>query len=197
MKTESKKKRFLINSLSILIILVIVMVALNPKSSDKISFDQTDIPSVSFTNIVDLSIRSTSQGDRIKVALTRSGNTVNGEAFAQDILTVYKWGDTHFAPVKCGGNYPKELCKFGFVEVWLLTPLKDISKVGGGKVDVYQTVIKFVLDQRQIEDELSKVDIRTVDDLVDFHQSVARETGGTGGGTIITDYLNVFLGFNK
>ncbi len=195
MKTQSKKKRFLINLMAILVILAVGVTAAKVSTDSEVSFDPTDTPSLKVMKIIDLKIRHDPQGDAIRVALVPSSDSVNFPDLVKDVVTTYEWGNKHFAPAKCGEIYPKDLCKVGIVEVWLLAPLKNVPKEGVGKVTVYQVMIKFGLDQIQIEQKLMQADLMTVDDLVNFHKAVVQETEGTGGMIKSSDSLEVFVGF--
>lgn len=162
------------------------------------NFDGTkekDFPSLKTLEIAEISTDQNSQGDWIYIAVTRPSGS-NDETFIQDIATIYKWGNSHFAPVKCGKKYPKDFCKIGNVKIVLFGEVEAEKYDSDEKVNVKIVRVRLYLDQLYIDEFLANsAEITTIQDLVSFHEMVMQDTGGTGGSIRVPNSVELFTGF--
>lgn len=189
MKQNGKKKRLAINLVAVLIIGVVALLAtLSYQTAPKTGsspVEVTDLPKFSAMKIVEVKVEDA----KVQVAIEVVGE--DEPAIVADFVTLYQWGRSYFRPVKCGKEYPPNLCQIGEVHVFLLVLEKDVPSPTGEPVEVYLTKLEIWLDQSQIDAHLDPT-IRSFAELDELHSRVAQETQGTGGGAEVKN--EVFTG---
>lgn len=184
---HNPKKRLAINFVAILIIGVVAFLAIRgyqtaPKAGSS-SVEASDLPELT-SLVVETKVEPTKV--QAAIVLNRDGE----EAFVADVLDIYAWGRDHFRPIKCGDEYPPNLCQIGEVHIVILIPAKGVPSTNGESVDVYMTLVELWLDQTQIDVLFSPAAIPTsFAELDEFHASVAQQTQGTGGGAEVVNEI--------
>lgn len=171
-----RHKRNIINAVAILIIAAVALLGFSPFSqSAGQSQKAADLPRLSTMKIVEAKV------DTAKVQVAIEIVNKNEPAIVADFVTLYQWGRTKFGPVKCGKEYPVELCQIGEVHIFLLTLEEDVPSPAGPPVEVYLTKLEIWLDQIQIDTNLDPT-IQSFAELDKLFNDVAQQTQGTGGG---------------
>lgn len=186
MKQKNPMKRLAINIVAILIIAAVAFLASRYASPKGLTLDQIDLPQLSAMKVVEAKVDAA----RVQVAIEIVGE--DEPAIVADFVTLYQWGRTKFGPVKCGSEYPPELCQIGEVHIFLLGSQEDVPSVTGEPVEVYLTKLEIWLDQVQIDANLDPT-IQSFAEFEKIHNSVAQKTQGTGGGIELVN--EIFTGF--
>lgn len=171
-------KRHLLNLAGLLVILAVGFGAsrlYNPDPFD-LGVEGVELPRLSAFDPVDVVFDL--DNARISFALELKSTATQGPIVA-DILELYRWSRQHYRPVKCGDEYPPELCKYGTTQIWVLQ--RGQVTVVGGVAEAYQVIWAMGLDQEQIDQLLNSIPPATVSELDQFHQRAAQSTDGTGG----------------
>ncbi len=186
-----KYKRLVLNTIAILVIAAVAFLAYRSYSaSNAPKLDGGgDLPSLRTLKIVDATV----DPGAIQVAIDLVKGADEKTAVA-DFLEIYKWGRTHFGPIKCGPDYPLALCQIGEVRIYLLKQTEVPSTQG--PVLAYAVIGSMGLDQVQIDVLLNKDTVQpaTFDELVAFHKNVADQTAGTGGYIQLNSAPLIFTG---
>lgn len=176
---HNPRKRLAINIVAILIIGAVAFLASSPFSQSAAGrpSKDVDLPKLSAMKIVEAKV------DDAKVQVAIEIVARDEPAIVADFVAIYRWGRTKFGPIKCGSEYPPELCQIGEVHIFLLTLEEDVPSPTGKPVEVYLTKLEIWLDQIQIDVRLDPtVRLSSFTEIDELHNSVARETQGTGGG---------------
>jgi len=195
-------KRRILNALSLIVIVAVGVLA--SRFYDKpltIAPDSdTPAPDVNYLGIVEIlfepeGVPERSLPGRIAIALEIPERTPPPGGFLADLLEVYRWSRQYYLPIKCGDDYPPNLCQYGQTEIYLVGRSK--MQVIGGMADVYALRYVMILDQQQIDNLFAGGVAELMEgpqDLVDFHLQVAQTTQGTGGGFAAIEGLQIFPG---
>lgn len=116
----------------------------------------------------------------------------NPDDLAADFIDIYRWGRTYFSPLKCGPDYPADMCKIGVVYILVVSLEETLNREGANQG--YFPVLDISLDQVQI-DRMMENPPGTIDELASFHQQVVEQTQGTGGSIKVYDPPEIFNGF--
>lgn len=117
-------------------------------------------------------------GVALQVNVTAGGNP---DDLARDIVAVYRWGRDHYGPVKCGPDYPPNLCRYGEIGIILLVTVPSESFGPEGKIsrESYAAIIEMGCDQIQIDKMLADPPA-DLDALDQFQAQAAQASLGTG-----------------
>ncbi len=137
------------------------------------TFDASDGPKVKALKVVQIA----SDDNGIAVAL-EINKGASPEAFLNDILETYRWGNAKYGAHKCGKDYKPALCDMKRTMVVLVVT----SEVPGvhGKAKVYMTAVVMGLDQVQTKLLLDNPP-STPTAVLSYHADVMKATMGTGG----------------
>jgi len=195
-------KRRILNIVALLVIVAVGFLA--SRSYDKpltIAPDSdTPAPEVNYLGIVEIlfepeGVPERSLPGRIAIALEIPERTPPPGGFLADLLEVYRWSRQYYLPIKCGDDYPPNLCQYGQTEIYLVS--RTEFPVIGGMADVYAIRYVLFLDQEQIDNLFASGVAELMEspqDLVDFHLQVAQNTQGTGGNFVAPEGLQIFPG---
>lgn len=176
MKQKNPMRRLAINIVALLIIAAVALLGFSPSSQSTAQPDENvDLPQLSAMKIVEAKVDDA----RVQVAIEIV--TSDEPTIVADFVALYQWGRIKFGPVKCGKEYPVELCQIGEVHIFLLALEEDVPSPTGEPVEVYLTKLEIWLDQIQIDANLDPT-IQSFAEFEEIHNSVAQETQGTGGG---------------
>ena len=117
--------------------------------------------------------------DPAKVQVAIEIDSADEPAIVADLVTLYRWGRTKFDPIKCGEEYPPELCSIGEVHILFLKPVDDVPSTTGPVDGVYLTQLEIWLDQIQIDVMLDpSVAPTSFAELDQLHATAAEKNGG-------------------
>ena len=150
-------------------------------------------PEVRYLRIVEILFEP--ENARIAVALEIPERVPPTGGVIADIMEVYRWSRSYYLPIKCGEEYPPELCQIGITEIYLLS--RSELPVVGGIADVYLVEIAMGLDQMQMDRLLNGTPPETLQELFGFHQEVAQATQGTGGYISVPENPQLFTGIPR
>ncbi|OGD73853.1 hypothetical protein A3A84_04050 [Candidatus Collierbacteria bacterium RIFCSPLOWO2_01_FULL_50_23] len=174
MKQKNPIQRRIVNLLALLVIVAVGLTA-NRYYAAGTKTAQTDInlPRVSTMKIVETKV----EDEKVQVAIEVTSS--DEAAITADLVSLYRWGRSKFRPVKCGEEYPPELCSIGEVHIFFLAPQKDVPSTTGELVDVYRMRLEIWLDQFQIDTFLNPSSGLTMFAEVNlFHTAAAEKNGG-------------------
>lgn len=167
MNKQSRKKRFLLNGLALLVIVAVSFTAYgNYQKDDGIGADQNLPPLKGEVPYVDVDL----QKGEVNVALIVK-DTDSMDDIASDTITIFKWGREKLPPFVCGPDYPPNLCVLMWVKItWVTT--------NGSSQELYP-LLTIGLDQIGI-DRLLVEQPQGYDELKAFLQDIAERSNGTG-----------------
>lgn len=171
-------KRLILNAIALLVIVAVGFLASRSYDAPKMTVPGTDIPAPELRELQIVDILFEPENARIVLALEIPENPTSGGIIA-DIMEIYRWSRGYYLPIRCGEDYPPELCKVGTTEIYLLSRAE--IRVVGGVANVYMLEIAMGLDQIQMDKLLNGTPPETLQELFGFHQEVQQATQGTGG----------------
>lgn len=184
------KKRLVVNTAAALLIIgVAVLASLSYEPLSK-NVGNIEPPALATLKVVDVLSPKPSL-----VALALRIPEKSGGDLVSDILETYRWARAKFPSViKCGKEYPGELCDYGVVVIFLVSSTHEEIPLVHSTDQGYDKVALLILDQTQIDKLLAKIPPETMQEVLEFHQKVAQETEGTGGGVKVYNDLSIFGG---
>lgn len=179
MNKESRKKRFLINGLSLLIIAGVIILGNFLTAPKALTNQDVDLPALK-NQVAPDGVKVNLKTGSIQIALLLDPDGKLDDSHAADMLTLYRWGQEYFGEYKCGPDYPPNLCVFDEVEFVFIDEVETMSEEGLPQTSLYEMFL-IGLDQVQIE-KLLALDPQptTIEALMGYLNQVAIDTDGTG-----------------
>ena len=173
-------RRYTLNSIGVLFILAVAILAVNFYARPKFSLEKLELPQVDNVSILDVDVNS--ESDTVTVVVVFDPSLVSGDQTVPDFLAIYDWG-------------AQQIEEGGAVEIVLITKgAREIPLVNGSGT-IYFILMESSLEKSQI-DLLQRQLPVTLRQYVNIHEQVARSTGGAGGNIVIHDTPIVYYGID-
>jgi hypothetical protein len=172
-------KRLILNTVALLVIVAVGFLALRAYDPPPMTMADSGIPvpEVKYLEIADTLFEP--ENGRIAIALVIPERVPPTGGIIADILEVYRWSRSYYLPIKCGEDYPPEMCRIGLTEIYLIQPTTVMRR--GMPIELDTLLISMGLDQIQIDKLLNGTPPETLQELFGFHEQVMQTTQSTGG----------------
>lgn len=138
---------------------------------------EANLPPLSALKPIEGGLDIRPQAGVVRVALEVQRGS-SDEAVTADLLAIYRWGRGYYTELKCGPDYPANMCRVGLVTVLLVGREQVVTTTG--TAERYVKVLAMGLDQIQL-DKLLAAPPANFEAMLEWHAAVAEATLGTGG----------------
>jgi len=187
-------KRRILNTVALLVIVAVGFLAFRAYDPPPPTMADSGIPVPDLTLEIADTLFEPENG-RIALALVIPERAPPSGVLIADILEVYRWSRSYYLPIKCGEDYPPEMCRVGGTEIYLIQPMTMTRR--GAPVELDVLLLSVGLDQIQIDNLLKGTPPETLQELFGFHEQVMQATGNTGGFILQPEGMQMFLGIPR
>ena len=187
-------KRRILNTVALLVIVAVGFLASRAYDPPPMTMADSGIPVPDLTLEIADTLFEPENG-HIALALVIPERVPPSGVIIADVLEVYRWSRGYYLPIKCGKDYPPDLCQIGQTEIYLIQPTTVTRR--GAPIELDVLLLSMGLDQVQIDKLLNGTPPETQQELFGFHAQVMQETGTTGGYLYQPEGMQLFLGIPR